>query len=240
MADLWFYADGGQRRGPMPISELVTLLSRIADPRRVLVRRHGVENWTPAGEVHEIAQQLLQSPPPDPASPPVEVIREPAIPAEDAAAFKNVQPEPTGISGWLGLLAFGQVIGTMRLVVSIAQYVQSISDDVWAVFSIEIRGEIALNGALICLAIWTTVLLFIQSRRFPAFFIAQMICALLIPVIDRVWIASIFSVALNRPFTDFLAVGPAEVGRMIVGVISAAVWIPYVLRSRRVANTFTE
>ncbi|WP_276326277.1 DUF2569 family protein [Bradyrhizobium yuanmingense] len=27
---------------------------------------------------------------------------------------------------------------------------------------------------------------------------------------------------------------------MVVGAISAAIWITYVLRSRRVANTFTE
>ncbi|MCA1378317.1 MULTISPECIES: DUF2569 family protein [unclassified Bradyrhizobium] len=240
MADSWYYAEGGQRRGPFSISELLTLLAGIADPRRVLVWRHGFENWKPAGEVHEITQQLLQSPPPSPASPPVEVIREAAAPAEDGASFKDVQPEMTGISGWLGLLAFGQMIGIVRLVVNTAQYVQSISSETWVQFSIVFWGEIAMNVALIGLAIWTAVLLFMHSRRFPAFFIVQMICAVLIPLIDLVWVASIFSIGLNRPFGDFFTIEPLQVARMVVGAISAAIWITYVLRSRRVANTFTE
>jgi len=54
MADLWFYAEGGQQRGPISISELLTLLARVADPRRVLVWRQGFENWKPVEEVHEI------------------------------------------------------------------------------------------------------------------------------------------------------------------------------------------
>ncbi|MBR0907694.1 DUF2569 family protein [Bradyrhizobium liaoningense] len=240
MADLWFYAEGGQQRGPISISELLTLLARVADPRRVLVWRQGFENWKPVEEVHEIAQQLLQSTPPSPESLPVELIREPAVPAQDAAAFKNVQTEMTGISGWLGLLAFGQVIGIMRMVVSAAQYAQSIGGEMWAQFSIVFWGEIAMSAALIGLAIWTAVLLFMHSRRFPAVFIVQMICAVLMPLIDLVWVASMFSVGLNRPFGDFFTIAPLQVAQTVVGAISAAVWISYVLRSRRVANTFTK
>ncbi|WP_225145219.1 DUF2569 family protein [Bradyrhizobium sp. BRP20] len=128
----------------------------------------------------------------------------------------------------------------MRLVVNTAQYVQSISSETWVQFSIVFWGEIAMNVALIGLAIWTAVLLFMHSRRFPAFFIVQMICAVLIPLIDLVWVASIFSIGLNRPFGDFFTIEPLQVARMVVGAISAAIWITYVLRSRRVANTFTE
>ena len=239
MADLWFYADGGQKRGPISISDLLTILAHVADPKRVLIWRHGFEQWKPAGDVYEIAQQLLQSPPPAPASSPVEITRAPAIPAEDAAASKNVRPELIGISGWLGLLAFGQMIGIARMVVSAAQYVQSISADMWSQFSIVFWGEIAMNVALIGLAVWTAVLLFMHSRRFPAFFIVQAICAVLMPLIDLFWVASIFSVGLDRPFGDFFLVSPLQIARFAVGAIGAAVWISYVLRSRRVANTFT-
>jgi hypothetical protein len=41
MMDSRFYAEGGQQRGPVTISELVPLLARIADSRRVLVWREG-------------------------------------------------------------------------------------------------------------------------------------------------------------------------------------------------------
>jgi hypothetical protein len=97
-----------------------------------------------------------------------------------------------------------------------------------------------INAAMIGLAIWTTVLLFRHSHRFPAFFIVQMICVVLMPLVDLLCVASFFSAALNRPFSDFFIVEPQQIGQTIVGVISAAVWITYVLRSRRVALTFTK
>jgi len=240
MSDLWFYAEGGQQRGPFSISELLTLLADIADPRRVLVWRHGFENCKPAGEVHEIAQQLFQSPPQDPASAPAAAPREPAVLAEDATAFKDVQPEMTGISGWLALLAFGQVMGILRLIFNVGQYVQSIDDKLWTYFPTVIWTEMLINAAMIGLSIWTAVLLFMHSHRFPAFFIVQMICAVLMPFVDLLCVASFFSAALGRPFSDFFIVELRQVGQTIVGVISATIWITYVLRSRRVANTFTK
>jgi hypothetical protein len=76
-----------------------------------MVWRHGFDDWKPADEVSEVAQQLFRPPPLRPGPPPVPTIREPAVPVEDAVEFKNVRPPLTGIGGWLGLLAFGQVIG---------------------------------------------------------------------------------------------------------------------------------
>jgi hypothetical protein len=237
MADSWYYAEGGQQRGPMTISELLPLLAGIADPRRVMIRREDFEGWKPVEEVREIAEQLFRSLQ-HPAQPADAPIREPAVPAEDAATFKDVQPDMTGISGWLALLAFGQVMGILRLLFSVGQYVQSITDDVWTYFPTVIWSEMLLNAALIGFAIWTTVLLFTHSHRFPAFFIVQVICALLLPMVDLLCVASFFSAALNRPFSDFFILEPRQIGQMIVGAITAAVWITYVLRSRRVANTF--
>ncbi|MCK1395587.1 DUF2569 family protein [Bradyrhizobium sp. 1] len=240
MAELWFYAESGQQHGPMSISELLPLLAGIADSQRVLVWREGLESWKPVAEVREIAEHLLRPQPLNPAPPPVDATREPAVLADDAAAFKDVQPEMTGISGWLALLAFGQVMGILRLVFNVGQYVQSITDEVWTYFPTVIWTEMLINAAMIGLAIWTTVLLFRHSHRFPAFFIVQMICAVLMPLVDLLCVASFFSAALNRPFGDFFIFEPRLIGQTIIGVISAAVWITYVLRSQRVAHTFTK
>jgi hypothetical protein len=240
MADSWFYAEGGQKRGPMPISELLPLLARIADSPRVLVWREGWESWKPVAEVREITEHLFRTQSPMPAPQPVNATREPSVPAEDAAAFKNVQPEMTGISGWLALLAFGQVMGILRLIFNVGQYVQSITDETWTYFPTVIWSEMLINAAMIGFSIWTTVLLFRHSHRFPAFFIVQMICAVLMPLVDLLCVASFFSAALNRPFSDFFIIETRQVGQTVVGVMSAAVWITYVLRSRRVANTFTK
>ncbi len=235
MADLWFYAEGGQKRGPVPISELLRRLASIADSRRVLVWREGLDSWKPVAEVREISEQLRPLPEPAPASD----MREPTVPVEDAAAFKDVQPEMTGISGWLALLAFGQVMGILRLIFNVGQSLQSITDEVWTSFPTVIWSEMLLNAAMIGFAIWTTVLLFRHSHRFPAFFIVQVICAVLLPFVDLLCVASFFSAALNRPFSDFFIIEPRQIGQTAIGVLSATVWISYVLRSRRVANTFT-
>lgn len=239
MADSWYYVEGGQQRGPMTISELLPLLARIADPWRVLVRREDFEGWKPVEEVREIAEQLFR-PLLHPASPAGAPVREPAVPAGDAASFKDVQPEMTGISGWLALLALGQVMSILRLIFNVAQSVQSITDEVWTYFPTVIWSEMLLNAALVGFAIWTTVLLFTHSHRFPAFFIVQAICAVLLPLADLLCVASFFSAALNRPFSDFFILEPRQIGQTIVGAITAAVWITYVVRSRRVANTFTK
>jgi len=146
----------------------------------------------------------------------------------------------TGISGWLALLAFGQVMGILRLIFNVGQYVQSIDDKVWTYFPTVIWSEMLVNAAMIGFAIWTTVHLFRHSHRFPAFFIVQMICAVLMPLVDLLCVASFFSAALNRPFSDFFIIEPRQVGQTVVGAISATIWITYVLRSRRVANTFTK
>lgn len=233
MANLWFYAEDGQKRGPVTMSELVTLLGRVADARRVMVWRQGLGGWKPAEEVREIADQLFEPPP-------VATAREPAVPAEDAAVFRDVEAEETGISGWLALLAFGQVLGILRLVFNVGQHVQSISDEVWTRFPTIIWVEIGMNAALIGLAIWTAVLLFQHSHRFPSVFIVQMTCAVLMPLVDLLCAASFFSAALNRPFSDFFVAGSGQLAQMAFAVLSAAVWIAYVLRSRRVANTFTK
>ncbi|WP_245444623.1 DUF2569 family protein [Bradyrhizobium sp. Y36] len=146
----------------------------------------------------------------------------------------------TGISGWLALLAFGQVMGILRRVFNVGQYVQSISDEVWTYAPAVIWSEMLINAAMIGFVIWTTVLMFMHSHRFPAFFVVQAICAVLMPLVDLLLVASFSSAALNRPFSDFFIIEPQQIGQTIVGAISAAVWITYLLRSRRVAQTFTK
>ncbi|KRR25894.1 hypothetical protein CQ14_32950 [Bradyrhizobium lablabi] len=220
MLAVWYYNDGGEPRGPLPLAELLPLLSQIADRQHVKVWRHGFDDWKPVGEVREVARHL-----------PV---------AAEGAEIKNIEPELSGIGGWLGLLAFGQVMGILRQVVAVGQYPQTISDDIWRRFPIALWGEMGMYAALIGLSIYTAWLLFNHSRRFPGFFLVQMVCAIFFPIVDLFWVATIFSVSLDQPMSKFLTVEPLEAGKMLVTAIASAIWISYVLRSRRVANTFTK
>jgi hypothetical protein len=60
---LWFYADAGQQRGPMPLEQLVAALIAAPESRKVLVWREGLGEWREAGSVPEISGKL---PPPRP------------------------------------------------------------------------------------------------------------------------------------------------------------------------------
>ena len=239
MADLWYYDEGGQARGPLSHAELIPLLARIADPRRVMIWRDGFERWKAVEDVHEVAQQLFPRHYSDLRPPPPPAIREPVVDAGDAAEFKNVKPELTGIGGWLGLVAFGQVVGILRLLVSLGQYYPTIDDELWKRFPTALWGEAVLNAAMVGLVVCTTVLLFRHSRHFPSFFIWQMIFGIVMPLVDLVWLASIFAFATDKPISEFLTLEAKEGAQMFATVIGAAIWIPYILRSRRVANTFT-
>jgi hypothetical protein len=242
MAELWYYAEGEETRGPLSIAELVPVLARIADPRRVMIWRHGFDDWKAVEDVREVAQQVFRPPPLKraPPPPPLPAVREPTVDAEDAAHFKDVKPELTGIGGWLGLLAFGQIVGILRLIVSLGQYYTTLDAQVLAKFPTAIWGEAALNAAVVSLCVYSTVLLFRHSRKFPRFFIWQMIFVICMPLIDLLWVASMIALATARPIGDFLTIDPKEGGQIVAGVIGALIWIPYILRSRRVANTFTQ
>jgi hypothetical protein len=98
MTDLWYYAEGEKTRGPLSIDELIPLLVRISDPRRIMIWRHGLDDWKPVDEVREVAQQVFRPPPLKPGPPPIPpasapLVRQPVVDAEDTAHFKDVKPE---------------------------------------------------------------------------------------------------------------------------------------------------
>jgi hypothetical protein len=201
--------------------------------------------WKAVEEVRELAQQLFRPPPLRSAPPPVPpmplapAVREPTVDAADAAHFKDVKPELTGIGGWLGLLMFGQVVGILRVLVTLGEYYTTLEPQVTARFPTAIWGEVALNAVFVWLCVYTLVLFIRRSRNFPRFFIWQLIAVIVFPVIDLLWVASIISLANGKPFAEFLTLDAKEGGQIIAGMIGAAIWIPYILRSKRVANTFT-
>ena len=54
----WFYAQGNQRRGPVPLSSLVESVLGQADPRNVLVWRKGFAEWTRSEDVPEVERRI--------------------------------------------------------------------------------------------------------------------------------------------------------------------------------------
>ena len=54
----WFFAQGTQRRGPVPFQGLVETVLAQPDPRAVLVWRKGFADWTRAEDVPEVERRM--------------------------------------------------------------------------------------------------------------------------------------------------------------------------------------
>ena len=55
----WFFAEGSQRRGPVPLSGLVESVLGHPDPRAVLVWRKGFADWTRCDDVPELERVIV-------------------------------------------------------------------------------------------------------------------------------------------------------------------------------------
>lgn len=66
----WYYAHGGEQKGPVPVSELQRLAGTgDFDPAADLVWREGMEDWKPAGMIEELAPAFQPATPTPAATP---------------------------------------------------------------------------------------------------------------------------------------------------------------------------
>lgn len=63
MSDVWYYAQGDHTVGPVALRELGSVLSRASDAGDLLVWRDGLEEWTRASDLQELAPYLVAPPP---------------------------------------------------------------------------------------------------------------------------------------------------------------------------------
>lgn len=232
MSEIWHYADGGEARGPVTQAALMEALSRLPDPGQTLVWRDGFENWKPADRVEELKELLLKA------------LRsrrsgEPAVGLVDPAEFKFVEPELKGIGGWLILVAIGQVLGVLRLISDMARYYAEADAKLFQQFPITLYGEAALNLALLALLIYVTVLFFRKSRKFPLYYIYQWLAVIVVPLVSALWVVVTLSMATGQSMSEVAKFDSKVVGELFAIGIGAIIWISYILKSRRVANTFT-
>jgi hypothetical protein len=150
---------------------------------------------------------------------------------------------PAGLSGWLVLIGLGLVITPFRLAIYLLQTFPPIfRDSTWRVLTTPgsapyhplwaplLLAEIAINLLCIVISIYLLFLFFQKSWRFPKVYIIFLIVNLGFIVTDA------FAVRIILPERPILDPGTArEFGRSLFGVI---IWVPYLLLSKRVRNTF--
>jgi len=133
-----------------------------------------------------------------------------------------VQPEPRGIRGWLILPAIGIIVTPIRLAYLGFQFSgyyarPNLSSGEFSY----ITFELVVLGVMFILWLVAGVLFFKCKRIFPKFFIGLL-------VIDA------FSVL----FSYNLRYDMSENEALVRGLIGLVIWIPYMLVSKRVRNTF--
>lgn len=153
--------------------------------------------------------------------------------------------EPYGLGGWLILLGIGIVLSPFRLAAVIVQtYLPLFQDGTWGILttpssehyhalwapllSFEIAGNLAFLVTYSVLAF----LFFRKSRFLPRIYIAATLLNLCFVVLDS-WFASL--VLPDEALVD--ADTAKEIAR---AALSSAIWVPYMLLSKRVKNTFVE
>ncbi len=150
---------------------------------------------------------------------------------------------PIGIGGWLILPVIGLFVFPVRVLVSLAtDYVPIFQDGIWgnlttrgsevyhALWAPVIIGEIFCNVGFLLFDLVLLYLLFTKSHRFPKAFIVFTVANLAFIVGDAAIAWQIPAVAA-RGLEGF----GSEAARALVVV---AVWVPYMLVSKRVRNTF--
>jgi hypothetical protein len=225
MSDAWYYAEDGAAKGPMPFGDLVHVLSVVRDPADVLVWRAGFQSWTRAADVAELATRLV------------------AFPAGSGFATGTQppagEPEPLRIGGWLILLAIGQALAPIQVILGAASILlpQYLHWKIVGGFPTGLIGFALLFAAFLILVTQSAWLFFRKSRRFPRFFVFQALLTLFYLTGAPLGIAMAgrglsFDEALARTFTA------SDIAWIVVAVVIFTVWIAYLYISKRARMTF--
>ncbi|HEV2210279.1 MAG TPA: DUF3857 domain-containing protein [Verrucomicrobiae bacterium] len=145
----------------------------------------------------------------------------------------------TGLGGWLILVAINLILSPLRMLYYLSHSVKSFSPATWHALTsqkgmsynpawgpllvLELLGQITV----LTLSIFALVLFFQKRRVFPGWFIGLL-------VFNGIFVlADVLGVGLVK------APDPGKVFRHVAQVaVGCSVWIPYMLRSRRVKATF--
>jgi transglutaminase-like putative cysteine protease len=161
-----------------------------------------------------------------------------------------LEPEPdvlgrrlSGLGGWLILVGLGLVLGPFRIALGLAQLLPVYSLDTWqllttpssesyhALFAPLLIFELLANLTLLVFSGLLVILFFQRRRTFPWLFILFLLFTAGVYTVDELGSARIHVAVSEQPHKN----EPQDLARSYV---ACAIWIPYMLRSKRVKATF--
>jgi len=171
-------------------------------------------------------------------------------PTYNQSASSSVSPTTSasqlkGLGGWLILVGFGLIFGSIRQIIVLnSVYKPYIDTDLFERlttpsstsyipnFKFLFYGEILVSIFLILLSFYLLFLFFTKSKKFPKNYIFISLFVILYIPVDAFLVTTVVP---NANVVD---------GEMIKSffqtLISGAIWIPYMMKSKRVKNTFIE
>ncbi len=148
-----------------------------------------------------------------------------------------------GISGWLILVAIVIILSPVRLaVLAVPIYSNIFIDGTWELLTspfskaysplsaLMLISEITINICLYILWVYIAIIFFLKKSFFPKVFIATLLFSLAFIIIEAF---AINLVLPNKPIFD-----PETTQALIHSLITSAILIPYMLKSKRVQATF--
>jgi hypothetical protein len=161
---------------------------------------------------------------------------QPSAPALFNSSTPDADHHLEGLGGWLILLAIGLIVSPFFLLYPLlTTYVHIFTDPVskavlQASHSIYmlVLSEVITNIVLIVMLLWLNYLFFTKRRTFPTFMILFMVLQCIVVAADN------FAAYAVTNSAQVLTPNPTQ----IRAILSAAIWIPYFLVSRRVKVTF--
>jgi hypothetical protein len=158
----------------------------------------------------------------------------------EMTANKNLE----GLGGWLVLVGIGVILSPLIIIATVfPAYSQMFSNGSWdalttpgsaaysSLWAPLIVGEITINVGLVVAWVFAAVLFFSKKAGFPKLYIGIVLFSLAFIIFDAVAIKSVLP---DEPIFN------SETAKQIArALVSALIWIPYMLRSKRVSATFT-
>lgn len=139
---------------------------------------------------------------------------------------------PTGFGGWLWLLALGQLIVTARMVDTLTRMAGLVGTELWDDHPGLVTADLGLYGVALLLQLGVIVMMVLRSRYFKPLFLVAIVAFFLIGRIEPLLAIAVLGMDPARLATR------AVLLPMAIELGVSVVWAAYVLRSRRVRNTF--
>ena len=159
------------------------------------------------------------------------------------ALESGIADDMVGIKGWLILVAIGVVIAPFRLIAFMLNtYPELFTTDAWQSLTSQfgdyyhpyweplLLSEMLFNTLITLASLYLIVLFFKKKAQFPKWYIGIAVSSLIFIVADAFAIRMIIP---DAPVFD----GETRL-EIIRGVLTVAIWVPYMLISERVKATF--